>query len=146
MARTRDDTPKGIHVLTAIHGIGSGVCAVLAAGSAASAGFRENLAQTGGSRLMVATFGGWTWAFLLFLAVVLGTLSWGSWTRRRYAWPLTLAVYSVGVLGSLWQVSMGFGQAWASAVINAGVVLYAATPAVRRAYGWDRLPPGAGGE
>ena len=136
MARPEEAVPRGVHVLTAIHGLGSVACALLSAGSAASAGFREGLAQTGGSRLMVAFFGDGTWAFLLFIAAVLGTLSWGSWARRRYAWPLTLAVYSAGVLGSLWQVSTGIGEAWASAVINAGVVAYAATPAVRRAYGW----------
>lgn len=53
---------------------------------------------------MVAYFGDWTWAFLHFIAAVLGTLSYGSWNRRRYTWPLwplTLAVNSLGVLGSL---------------------------------------------
>lgn len=124
-------------MLTAIHGVGSLVCAVLSAGSAVSVGFRQGLARTGGSRLMVAFFGDWTWLFLLFIAAVLGTLSYGSWSLRAYAWPLTLAVYSVGVLGSLWQVSVGIDEAWLSAVINAGVVAYAATPAVRRAYGWS---------
>lgn len=135
-ARDEDGAPKGVHVLTAIHGVGSVVCAVLSAGSAVSVGFRQSLARTGGSRLMVAFFGDWTWAFLLFIAGVLGTLSYGSWNRRRYTWPLTLAVYSVGVLGSLWQVSVGIDEAWVSAVINAGVVAYAASPGVRRAYGW----------
>jgi hypothetical protein len=86
---------------------------------------------------MVAFFGDWTWAFLLFIAAVLGTLSYGSWNLRRYTWPLTLAVYSVGVLGSLWQVSVGIDEAWLSTVINAGVVAYTATPGVRRAYGWS---------
>lgn len=125
-----------MHVLTAIHGGGSAVCAVLAVGSALSEGFQQGLARTGGSRLMVELFGGWTWAFLLFIALVLATLSYGSWRLRRYTWPLTLAVYTIGVAGSLWQVSLGIEPAWVSAVINASVVAYAATPGVRRAYGW----------
>lgn len=131
------EAPPGVHVLTTIHGLGGFACAVLSAGSVVSVRFRDSLAQTGGSRMMVELFGGWTWAFLLFLAVVLGTLSYGSWKLRRYAWPMTLAVYTIGVLGSLWQVSVGIGEAWASAVINACVVVYAATPKVRRAYGWS---------
>jgi hypothetical protein len=85
---------------------------------------------------MVGIFGDGTWAFLLFISVVLAVLSWGSWNLRRYTWPLTLSVYAIGVLGSLWQVSLGIEEAWASAAVNAGVVAYAATPAVRRAYGW----------
>lgn len=129
------DVPTGVHVLTTIHGLGSAVCVVLSVGSAVSASFREGLARTGGSRLMVALFGDHTWAFLLFIAVVLGTLSLGSWRLRPWAWPLTLAVYSVGVLGSLWQVSMGIPAGWLSAAINGCVVVYAATPRVRRAYG-----------
>lgn len=128
--------PRGVHVLTLIHGVGSLVCVVLSVGSALSIDFRRGLARTGGSRLMVDVFGGWTWAFLGFIAVVLATLSYGSWKLRPYAWPLTLAVYSIGVLGSLWQVSLGIASAWTAAVINAGVVAYATTPAIRRAYGW----------
>lgn len=137
MAPDGAGVPRGVHVLTAIHGIGSVVCAVLAAGSAVSEGFRQGLARTGGSRLMVSVFGDGTWAFLLFISVVLGTLARGSWKLRRYTWPLTLSVYAIGVLGSLWQVSVGIRAGWVSAVINAGVVAYAATPGVRRAYGWS---------
>lgn len=128
--------PRGVHALTAIHGVGALVCAVLSAGSAVSTGFRQSLAQTGGSHLMVEFFGQWTWGFLLFIALVLAALSYGSWNLRSYTWPLTLAVYSIGVLGSLWQVSVGIPEAWVSAGINACVVVYAATPEVRRAYGW----------
>lgn len=128
--------PRGLHVLTAIHGAGSVVCAALSVGSATSAAFREGLARTGGSRLMVSMFGGWTWAFLLLVASVLGTLAYGSWKRRRYAWPMTIVVYSVGVLGSVWQIALGIEQAWMSAAINAGVVAYASRRDVGRAYGW----------
>ena len=128
--------PKGLHVLTAIHGLGSLACTVLALGSAASAAFRQALARTSGSRLMVSLFGEWTWAFLLVVAVVLGTLAYGSWRRMRYAWPMTVIVYGVGVLGSLWQVSLGIEEAWASAAINAGVVAYTSRRGVGRAYGW----------
>lgn len=133
----RAPAPLGVHVLTAIHGTGSLVCTGLAAASAVSEGFRQGLGRTGGSRLMLEMFGGATWAFLLFVAAVLGTLACGSWRRRRWVWPMTIAVYSIGVLGSLWQVSLGIEPAWASAAINAGVVAYAsASSGVRRAYGW----------
>ena len=138
MSPEEDGVPRGVHVLTAVHGIGGAVCVVLSVGSAISVGFRDSLAQTGGSRFMVALFGDSTWAFLLFVAVVLGTLSCGSWNLRPYTWPLTVAVYSIGVLGSLWQVSVGIGAGWAGAVINACVVVYAATPEIRSAYGWGR--------
>lgn len=131
------DVPTGVHLLTSIHGTGSLVCVVLSVGSAASGDFRRGLGRTGGSRLMLEMFGAWTWAFLLFIAVVLATLAYGSWRRRRWVWPMTIAVYSIGVLGSLWQVSLGITPAWASAAINAGVVAYASTSrGVRRAYGW----------
>lgn len=132
----RPELPTGIHVLTAIHGLGSGACVVLAVGSALFAEFRHGLARTGGSELMVEIFGPWTWLFLGAIAVVLAALCYGSWTRRPYAWPLTLVVYSIGVLGSLWQVTMGIPQGWLSAVVNAGVVAYASRSDVRRAFGW----------
>jgi hypothetical protein len=47
---------------------------------------------------------------------------------------MTLIVYGIGVAGSLWQVSVGIPQGWVAAVVNGGVLFYAATPAVRRAY------------
>ena len=84
---------------------------------------------------MLDVFGPWTWLFLAFIAVVLAVLSYGSWTLRRYAWPLTVIVYSVGGVGSLWQVSLGITTAWLSATINAGVVVYAFTAEVRHTYG-----------
>lgn len=132
--------PRGVHVLTGIHGIGSLACVTLSIGSALSAGFRRSLVQSEGSRMMVETPGPWTWAFLAFIAVVLGALSYGSWNLRAYAWPMTLAVYAIGVLGSLWQVSLGVTSAWVSSGVNAGVVAYALRPHVRRAYGWGERP------
>jgi hypothetical protein len=130
------EIPAGVHVLTAVHGLGSVACVVLSVGSAVSADFRSGLARTGGSELMVEIFGAWTWLFLGSIAVVLAILAYGSWKLRTYAWPLTLVVYSVGVLGSLWQVSMGIPAGWLSAAVNACVVVYAARADVRAAYGW----------
>lgn len=86
---------------------------------------------------MIEIFGPWTWLFLGSIALVLATLSYGSWKLRRYAWPLTVVVYSIGVLGSIWQVSLGISTAWLSTAINAAVVAYALTTDVRSAYGWD---------
>ncbi len=106
----------------------------MAAGSAVSSEFRAALAVSGGSTIMVESFGCWTWAFLTFVGTVLAALAYASWRLRRWAWPLTLIVYGIGVLASLWQVSVGIPQGWMSAAVNASVLVYASTPGVRRAY------------
>lgn len=126
--------PRFLHVLTAVHALGALTCFAMALGSAVSTPFREGLAVTGGSTIMVRWFGAGTWAFLSFIGAVLGVLAYASWRRRPWAWPLTLVLYGIGVLGALWQVSVGIPQGWAAAVVNASVFAYAATPAVRRAY------------
>jgi hypothetical protein len=126
--------PAFLHLLTLIHAIGACACFVMAAGSAFSSRFRDALAVSGGSELMIAHFGTRTWAFLFFIGVVLAVLAYASWRLRPWAWHLTLLVYGIGVVGSLWQVSMGIRQGWIAAVVNGAVVAYAATPDVRRAY------------
>jgi hypothetical protein len=126
--------PRFLHVLTAVHALGAIACGVMAVGSAASDAFRDGLALTGGSRLMVSMFGEWTWLFLAFVGATLGVLTYVSWRVRPVAWPMTLAVYGVGVAGSLWQVSVGIPQGWVAAAVNAAVVLYASRPSIRRAY------------
>lgn len=83
---------------------------------------------------MLAMFGGATWAFLAFVALVLAVLAYGSWRARRWTWGLTLVVYGIGVLGSLWQISVGIQEAWVAVLVNGAVVAYVATPGVRRAY------------
>ena len=123
-----------VHVLTGVHALGALACFVMSAGSAASASFRNSLAVSGGSTIMVVRFGPATWAFLLLVGLVLATLAYASWRVRPWAWRLTLVVYGIGVLGSLWQVSVGIVQGWVAAAVNAAVVVYAATPAVKRAY------------
>lgn len=125
---------KGVHVLTALHGVGAMVCAVLSAGTFLSADFRQDLAISAGAKLMVGLFGRWTFVFLAAVATLLACLAVGSLRRHAWAWPLTIAAYSVGVIGSLWEVSIGIHQAWLSAAINAAVVAYASLPPVRRAY------------
>lgn len=126
--------PRFLHVLTAIHALGAVVCFVMAVGSAASPGFRDALAVSGGSELMVEYFGTRTWAFLLFVAAVLATLAYASWHVKPWAWELTLVMYGIGVLGSLWQVSMGIPEGWLAAGVNGAVVIYASTSGVRNAY------------
>lgn len=106
----------------------------MAAGSALSPAFRDALAVSGGSRIMLSWFGQWTWVFLLFIGAVLGTLAYASWKVRPWAWLMTLLVYGIGVVGSLWQVSVGIQQGWVAACVNGAVFIYASTPAVRRAY------------
>lgn len=107
----------------------------MAIGSATSPEFRDALVVSGGSEIMVDLFGRWTWVFLSFVGLVLAVLAWASWHLRPWAWHLTLAVYGIGVVGSLWQVSVGIPEGWVAAVVNGAVVVYAARPKVRRAYG-----------
>ena len=90
--------------------------------------------MSGGSALMVDLFGRGTWAFLAFVGIILTTLAYASWRVYPWAWHLTLIVYGIGVVGSLWQVSVGIKQGWVAAVVNGAVVAYVATPAVRHAY------------
>jgi hypothetical protein len=106
----------------------------MTAGSAASDSFREALAVSGGSKIMLDWFGSRTWIFLMFIGVVLATLAYGSWRIRPWAWLMTLVVYGVGIYGGLWQVSVGITQGWVAASVNAAVFIYASTPGVRRAY------------
>jgi hypothetical protein len=123
-----------VDVLTAIHFAGSMACFVMAVGSAVSPSFREGLAVSGGSKIMLEWFGEWTWVFLLFVGAVLAVLAYASSRRKRWAWHLTLVVYGVGVLGSLWHVSVGIAQGWVAAAVNGAVVDFASTPGVRQAY------------
>lgn len=129
--------PRFLHILTAIHALGALACFAMAVGSGVSASFRESLAVSGGSRLMLDLFGESTSIFLLFVGTVLLVLAYGSFRVRSWAWAMTLIVYSVGVAGSLWQVSLGIRPGWISATVNAGVVIYASRRKVRDAY-WGR--------
>lgn len=107
----------------------------MAIGTGVSGSFRQSLVVSGGSEIMVDLFGEFTWAFLTFVGSVLGVLAWASWRVVPWAWHMTLVVYGIGVVGSLWQVSVGIGEGWAAALVNGAVVLYAARPRIRDAYG-----------
>ena len=130
--------PGLLHALTAFHALGALACFVMAAGSALSADFRDGLAMSGSSRIMVSTFGYLTPVFLAFVGVILTILARASWKKRWWAWHLTIAVYSIGVLGSLWQVSVGIHEGWLATIVNGTVVIYASRPSVRRAYARNR--------
>ena len=123
-----------VHVLTVVHALGALACFTMAVGSATSDRFRERLAVSGGSTIMVEFFGTETWVFLVFVGLVLAVLACASWQVRPWAWHMTLIVYGIGVLGSLWQVSVGIPQGWVAATVNGAVFAYAATPKVRHAY------------
>ncbi len=123
-----------VHVLTVVHALGALACFTMAVGSATSDRFREGLAVSGGSTIMVEFFGTETWVFLVFVGLVLAVLAYASWQVRPWAWHMTLIVYGIGVLGSLWQVSVGIPQGWVAAAVNGAVFAYAATPKVRHAY------------
>jgi hypothetical protein len=126
--------PWGIHVLTAIHGLGAVVCLLMALGSVISARFRLGLGSTPGSALMINFFGEHIWIFLMLIVALLTTLCYGSWRLRPWTRPLTIVCYSVGVVGGLWEVSIGIPAGLLAAAINGGVVAYACTKRVREAY------------
>lgn len=83
---------------------------------------------------MMNLLGKKVWLFLTVIAVLLGTLCYGSWRLRRWARPLTLVCYSIGVAGGLWEVIIGIPAGLLAAAINAAVVGYACTRRVRAAY------------
>ena len=126
--------PWGIHVLTAIHGLGALVLIVMAIGCALSESFRLSLIGSPGSALMMDLFGRSVWIFLLLLAGLLAALCYGSWRLRGWTRGLTIACYSIGVIGGLWEVWMGIPAGFLAAAINGGVVAYACTSQVRAAY------------
>jgi hypothetical protein len=57
-----------------------------------------------------------------------------------WARSAALVAYSIGVAGSLWQVSTGIARAWVSLAVNAGVVALLASRAARDAFR-DKVPP-----
>jgi hypothetical protein len=126
--------PWGIHLLTAIHGLGAVACVVMALGSALSDSFRLGLVASPGSAIMVSFFGRYVWMFLVVIAALLTTLCYGSWHLRPWARPLTIVCYSIGVAGGLWEVSIGIPAGLLAATINGAVVIYACTKPVRNAY------------
>lgn len=130
------DVPRGIHLLTALHGLGAIACVVMAIGSAASERFRLGLVASPGSAIMIEFFGEHVWIFLVAIATLLITLCYGSWHLRRWTLPLTIVCYSIGVIGGLWEVSIGIPAGLLAAPINACVVVYACTRRGRAAYGW----------
>ena len=127
--------PLGIHVLTALHGLGAVACLVMTVGSAISERFRLGLVASPGSALMMDFFGARVWIFLIVIAALLITLCYGSWRLRPWTRPLTIVCYSIGVAGGLWEVAIGIPAGLMAAAINAAVVAYACTPQVRAAYG-----------
>ena len=130
------DVPWGVHVLTVIHGLGAIACLTMAIGSAASERFRLGLVASPGSTIAVEFFGQYLWMFLILIATLLTTLCYGSWNLRPWTLPLTIVCYAIGVIGGLWEVSIGIPAGLLAAAINASVVGYACTKRVREAYGW----------
>ncbi len=129
------DVPRGVHVLTAIHGLGAVVCLVMAVGSVISDRFRLGLVASPGSAMMIDFFGRQVWVFLLVIAVLLATLCYGSWRLRPWTWLLTIVCYSIGVVGGLWEFSIGIPAGLLAATINGAVVAYTCTKPVQEAYG-----------
>ena len=126
--------PVGIHLLTAIHGLGAIACLVMAVGCAISEQFRLSLVVSPGSALMMDVFGPRVWMFLIPIVVLLTILCYGSWHLRPWTRPLTIVCYSIGVAGGLWEVTIGIPAGLLAAAINAAVVAYACSAQVRAAY------------
>jgi hypothetical protein len=106
----------------------------MAVGGVVSERFRLSLVASPGSALVMDVFGKNVWIFLLVIVTLLSTLCYGSWHLRRWAWPLTLVCYSIGVVGGFWEVAMGIPAGLFAAAINGAVVAYACTTRVRTAY------------
>jgi hypothetical protein len=135
MARpVKKKIPWGIHLLTAIHGLGALVLMVMAVGSWLSESFRLSLVASPGSALMMDLFGRNVWIFLLLIAGLLSLLCYGSWRLRPWTRLLTVICYSIGVAGGLWEVWMGIPAGFLAAGINSGVVAYACSRQVKNAY------------
>ena len=83
---------------------------------------------------MMDLFGKRVSCFLLIIVALLGTLCYGSWHLKRWARPLTVVCYSIGIIGGLWEVVMGIPAGFMAATINAAIVAYACTSRVRAAY------------
>jgi hypothetical protein len=122
-----------VRVLTTIHAVG-GVVLFAMASYLLAGGDAERLAGSPGARLLVDSLGPWLPSFLGGLGAFLVALAWGSSRRMRWARSAALVAYSIGVAGSLWQVSTGIARAWVSFAVNAGVVALLASRAVRDAY------------
>jgi hypothetical protein len=123
-----------VGTLTAIHAIGSLVLTAMTVYVLAGRDHAEQLARRPGARLMVDLMGPYLPVFLGGLGAFLATLAWSSHRRRPWAWRAAVACYSVGVIGSLWEVSVGIRQAWVSVLINAAVVALLLSGPTRRAY------------
>jgi hypothetical protein len=130
------DVPRGVHVLTVIHGLGAIACLIMAIGSALSDRFRLSLVASPGSEMMVEFFGRHVWVFLIGIVALLSALCYGSWHLRPWTWPLTIVCYSIGVIGGLWEVSIGIPAGLLAAAINGSIVAFACAKRVRAAYGW----------
>jgi hypothetical protein len=123
-----------VSALTAIHATGSAVLVGMLAFVLADPTNAERLARTPGARLLVDWTGPWLPAFFAALAAFLGALAWSSRRRQPWAWRGAVAAYSIGVLGSAWEVSIGIAAAWLSVAINAAVVAMLLAPATRAVY------------
>lgn len=122
-----------VRILTSIHALGSlvliGMTAYLLFG-----GNQNDLARTPGARLMVDLLGPWLPPFLGSLAILLASIAWSSFRRRPWAWRAAVVAYTIGIIGSAWEVSVGISQAWLSVLINAGVVSLLLSRPTRRVF------------
>jgi hypothetical protein len=120
--------------LTTIHAIGSLVLVGMTSYVLAAESHAEALARTPGARIMVDAMGPWLPFFLGGLACFLAALAWSSYRRRPWAWYAAVVAYSIGVLGSEWEISVGIQQAWVSAIVNAVIVTLLLSRPTRMAY------------
>jgi hypothetical protein len=123
-----------VRTLTTVHAVGALVLVGMTLYVLARPDHARQFARSPGAKLMVNVLGPWLPMFLGGLALFLGSLAWASFRRRPWAWRAAIVAYSIGVIGSLWEVAIGIQQAWVSALINAGVVAMLLSRPTRRAY------------
>lgn len=123
-----------LSTLTTIHALGASVLVGMTIYVLSGPDHARQLARSPGASLMVDLLGPWLPVFLGGLALFLGSMAWGSFRRRPWAWRAAIVAYSIGVAGSLWEVAIGIERAWVSTLINALVVTLLMSGPTRRAY------------
>jgi hypothetical protein len=118
----RDRADLFLRALTTVHGAGCVVLVFMTGYVLLGEQHAQALARTPGAQIMVRALGKWLPVFLAGLACFLGALAWGSQRRLGWAWTAAVVAYSVGIVGSAWEIVVGINQAWVSLLVNGAVV------------------------
>jgi hypothetical protein len=128
-------TASGIvHALTAVHATGSAALLAMAVFVLLDPANAEALTATPGARIMVDATGPWLPLVFLLMSAFFGSVAWGSHRHHRWSWPAAVVAYTIGVLGSAWQISVGIIGGWVALAVNGLVVVALWLPAVRQRF------------